>query len=54
MENFNQFYQKHKSQEDEKAAKLVVALMRTGRQNEMFKASANAKYREKLYKEFGI
>ena len=54
MEDFERIYQERKRREDERAAKLVAALLRAGRQNEMYKASANAKYRELLYKEFGI
>ena len=54
MEEFERMYEEKKRREDEKAAMLVAALLREGRQNEMFKASANARYRELLYKEFGI
>ena len=53
-EDFEKQYKDRKDQEEERAAKLVAALTRAGRQNELFKASANAKYRELLYKEFGL
>ena len=54
MEDFEKQYKDRKDQEEERAAKLVAALTRAGRQNELFKAAANAKYRELLYKEFGL
>ena len=54
MENFNQYYKQKKADDKERASRLVAALTRAGRQNELFKASANAQYREKLYREFGI
>ena len=54
MENFEKQYQARKDREEERAAKRVAAMTRAGRQNELFKASANAEYRELLYKEFGL
>jgi hypothetical protein len=54
VENFEAQYKLHKKQEDQRAAKLVAALTRAGRQNELFMASESAKYRELLYKEFEI
>ena len=54
MENFDQYYKQKKAEDERRAAKLAAALTRAGRQNELFKASANAKFREKLYQEFGI
>ena len=54
MDNFEQVYKASKEEDERKAAALVVALTRAGRQNELFKAAANAQFREALYKEFGI
>lgn len=54
MENFEAQYKAHKSLADERAARLVVALTKVGRQEELFRASESAEYRELLYKEFRI
>ncbi len=54
MENFDEIYKASKKNDEQKAAELVVELTRAGRQNELFKAAANAQFREALYKEFGI
>ena len=54
MDNFEELYKKRKEQENKKAAQLVAALTKAGRQSETFKASENAQYRELLYKQFGI
>ena len=54
MESFEELYKASKEEDERKAAALVVALTRAGRQNELFKASANAQFREALYKEFNI
>jgi hypothetical protein len=54
MENFEEHYKQRKAQEDERAAKLVAALTQAGRQDELFRASENAAYRNKLYQEFGL
>jgi len=54
MENFDEVYKASKKDDERKAAELVVALTRAGRQNELFKAAANAQFRGALYKEFGI
>lgn len=54
MNNFDDFYKMRKAQADERAAKLVVALTQAGRQDELFRASESAEYRDLLYKEFHI
>ena len=54
MENFDEIYRASKKDDERKAAALVVALTRAGRQDELFKASENAQYREALYREFHI
>ena len=54
MDNFNEHYKKRKEDADQKAAELVQALTKAGRQEELFRASSDAKYRELLYKEFHL
>ena len=54
MKNFNEHYYQRKKEADQKAADLVRALTKAGRQEELFRASSDAKYRELLYKEFNI
>lgn len=54
VNNFEEEYAKRKAQADNRAAKLVSALMKAGRQEELFRASESAEYREMLYKEFHI
>jgi uncharacterized Zn finger protein len=54
MENFEEHYKQRKAQEEERAAKLVAALTKAGRQEELFRASESVAYRNRLYKEFGL
>lgn len=54
MDNFDEHYKQWKADADQKAAELVRALTKAGRQEELFRASSDAKYRELLYKEFNI
>ena len=52
MDNFDEHYKKQKEETNQKAAELVRALTKAGRQEELFRASSDAHYRELLYKEF--
>ena len=54
MNDFENLYRLRKAQANERAARLVVALTKAGRQEELFRASESAEYRELLYKEFRI
>lgn len=54
MEHFEEQYKARKKQENQRAALLVSALIKAGRQEELFRASESAAYRDLLYKEFHI
>ena len=54
MENFDEHYKQRRNDADQKAAELVRALTKAGRQEELFRASSDAHYRELLYKEFNL
>ena len=54
MENFDEQFRQRKADADQKAAELVRALTKAGRQEELFRASSDAQYRELLYREFNL
>lgn len=54
MEHFEKLYQKQKDRANARAEKLAALLTRAGRQEDLFRAAENAKFREQLYREFHI
>lgn len=54
MENFDEYYKDRVGRANDRADRLVVALTKAGRQEELFRGSESAEYRELLYKEFHI
>lgn len=54
MEHFEKLYQKQKAQANARAEKLAALLTHAGRQEDLFRAAENVKFREQLYREFHI
>lgn len=54
MEDFESQYEVVKEETELRAIKLSQYLLKAGREDDLFKASENAKYREELYVEFGL
>lgn len=54
MENFEQQYRQREALSDARAERLVAALTQSGRQEDLFRAAENVKFRDQLYKEFHI
>lgn len=54
MENFEETYREKKAKAEERASALARMLMEKGREDELFRAAEDAKYRERLYQEFAL
>ena len=54
MENFEAMYKERREHIEERAAQLTRLLQQAGREDDLFRAAQDAKYREKLYREFNI
>lgn len=54
MENFEEQYRQRAAVSDARAERLVEALTQAGRQEDLFRAAENVKFRDQLYKEFHI
>lgn len=54
MENFEEQYRQRTAVSDARAERLVAALTQSGRQEDLFRAAENVKFRDQLYKEFHI
>lgn len=52
MEHFEEQYQRRKNQDNARAEKLAVLLTHAGRQEDLFRAAENTKFRDQLYREF--
>ncbi len=51
MEHFEKLYQKQKAQANARAEKLAALLTHAGRQEDLFRAAENVKFREQLYRD---
>lgn len=54
MEDFDIQYKQVKEETERRAIKLAQLLISAGREEDLFRASENAKFREDLYQEFGL
>lgn len=54
MENFTEHYKTRKAKAEERASALAMELMKTGRQEHLFRAAEDAEYREALCLEFNL
>ena len=52
MEHFEEQYQRRKKRDNARAEKLAALLTHAGRQEDLFRAAENAKFRDQLYREF--
>lgn len=54
MENFEEQYKARKARAEERASALARILMETGREDDLFRAAEDVKYRERLYRELAL
>ena len=54
MSEFEVQYKERQARAEERASALAQELMKSGRQEDLFRAAEDASYRDKLYAELGL